>query len=76
MAKKNKDIEVKIEEMQQNINGENKTVTQLFIGKKMIGELIPQEKNFEIIFDGETKGMTKSLDDGIEAVIREWNLQD
>lgn len=76
MAKKNKDIEVKIEESQKNVNGENKTVTQLFIGKKMIGELIPQEKNIEVIFDGESKGSVKKLDDGIEAIIREWNLHD
>ena len=37
MSKKNKDIEVRIEEVKKNINGKTYEVTQLFIGKKLIG---------------------------------------
>ena len=44
--------------------------------KKIIGELIPDGKNFQIFVDGNSLGAAKSLDDGIEAVIRNWNLHD
>ena len=37
MSKKNKDIEVRIEEVKKQIKGTTYDVTQLFIGKKMIG---------------------------------------
>lgn len=36
MSKKNKDIEVRVEEIQKVINGKNYEVTQLFIGKKIL----------------------------------------
>ena len=41
MSKKNKDIQVQINEEERLINGEKQTVTQLVIGKKNIGEIIP-----------------------------------
>ena len=36
MSKKNKDIEVRIEEVKKDIKGKNYEVTQLFIGKKTL----------------------------------------
>lgn len=76
MAKKNKDIQVQIQDAQRQVNGKNIEVVQLVIGKKIIGELIPDGKNFQIFVDGNSLGAAKSLDDGIEAVIRNWNLHD
>lgn len=49
MSKKNKDIEVRIEEVKKDIKGKNYEVTQLFIGKKMIGEILAYgPKEYEI----------------------------
>ena len=51
MSKKNKDIEVRIEEVKKQIKGTTYDVTQLFIGKKMIGEILAYgPKEFEIFF--------------------------
>ncbi|MDT2673035.1 DUF2969 domain-containing protein [Enterococcus dongliensis] len=74
MTKKNKDIQVQIKEEERVINGNKQTVTQLVIGKKIIGEILPDNKNFQAYNDGHLLGNFKSLDDGIEALIRNWNL--
>jgi len=76
MSKKNKDIQVQVTEEEREINGEKQTVTQLVIGKKIIGEIIPENKNFQAYNDGHALGSFKSLDDGIEALIRNWNLHE
>ena len=76
MSKKNKDIQVQVTEEEREINGEKQTVTQLVIGKKTIGEIIPENKNFQAYNDGHVLGSFKSLDDGIEALIRNWNLHE
>ncbi|MBO0412785.1 DUF2969 family protein [Enterococcus hulanensis] len=76
MSKKNKDIQVQVTEEEREINGEKQTVTQLVIGKKIIGEIIPENKNFQAYNDGHVLGSFKSLDDGIEALIRNWNLHE
>ena len=76
MSKKNKDIQVQVTEEEREINGEKQTVTQLVIGKKIIGEIIPENKNFQAYNDGHVLGSFKSLVDGIEALIRNWNLHE
>ncbi|MDU5336224.1 DUF2969 domain-containing protein [Enterococcus sp.] len=76
MSKKNKDIQVQVKEEERLINGEKQIVTQLVIGKKMIGEIIPENKNFQAFNDGVLLGNFKTLDDGIEALIRNWNLHE
>ncbi|GAA2908699.1 DUF2969 domain-containing protein [Enterococcus pseudoavium] len=76
MSKKNKDIQVQVSETERLIDGEKQTVTQLVIGKKIIGEVIPENKNFQAYNDGHLLGNYKTLDDGIEALIRNWNLHE
>ncbi|MGX7205612.1 DUF2969 family protein [Enterococcus pingfangensis] len=76
MSKKNKDIQVQIKEEARQIDGKEQTVSQLVIGKKIIGEIIPDNKNFQAYNDGRLLGNYKSLDDGIEALIRNWNLHE
>lgn len=76
MSKKNKDIQVQVSETERLIDGEKQTVTELVIGKKIIGEVIPENKNFQAYNDGHLLGNYKTLDDGIEALIRNWNLHE
>lgn len=77
MSKKNKDIEVRIEETERNLIGQKTTVHQLSIGKKMIGEIFEKgPKTFEYEMSGGYKGVAKTLDEAVESVIRQWNLHD
>ena len=76
MAKKNKDIEVQINEVKKQVAGQTVTVNQLVIGKKVIGEVIPTTNQFGAWADGEKISTVKTLDAGVEAVIRAWNLHD
>ena len=76
MSKKNKDIQVQLKEEDRLIEGKKETVTQLVIGKKTIGEIIPDNKNFQAYNNGHLLGSFKTLDDGVEALIRNWNLHE
>ena len=77
MSKKNKDIEVRIEESQKKINEELLTINTLMIGKKEIGQVVTQaEKKFAVLIDGRNEATVKTLDEAIEYVIRQWNLND
>ncbi|WP_086312255.1 hypothetical protein A5821_000021 [Enterococcus sp. 7F3_DIV0205] len=77
MSKKNKDIEVKIEESEKKVNGEVITVNTLTIGKKEIGQILTQDtKKFAVVIDGRNEATVKTLDEAIEYVIRQWNLND
>jgi hypothetical protein len=75
MSKKNKDIEVRIEEEGATIEGQQVTVTKMLIGKKEIGRIIPKDsKKFILEMNGENSGTVKSVEEGIETIIRQWNL--
>jgi hypothetical protein len=77
MSKKNKDIEVKIEEATKKINGQTMTVNTLLIGKKEIGQIILQDsKKFAVLIDGRNEVTVKTMDEAIEYIIRQWNLND
>lgn len=61
-VKKNKDIEVRIEEVKKQIKGTTYDVTQLFIGKKMIGEILAYgPKEFEIFLVKKILGKKRVL---------------
>ncbi|MGX7031036.1 DUF2969 family protein [Vagococcus zengguangii] len=73
--KKNKDIEVLIEETTKNKNGETVTVYEMKIGKKTIGTVEATANNkFEVYYDQELISTVKNLDEGFEEIIRQWNL--
>lgn len=75
--KKNKDIEVRLEEIEKQIKGTTYEVTELFIGKKKIGEILAYgPKEFHSFMDDEEIGASKTLDIAIESVIRQWNLHE
>lgn len=77
MSKKNKDIEVRVEDELRVVNNEKVEVSKLFIGKKSIGEVIPEgEKKFAVVIDGKTESVVKTLDEGFEHLIRRWNLRE
>ncbi|MBO0476332.1 DUF2969 family protein [Vagococcus sp. DIV0080] len=73
--RKNKPVEVEIREEEILKDGEKIACHQLFIGKKMIGEVIAMEDaKFEVKADDSLVGYTKTMDEGYEEVLRNWNL--
>ncbi|MGX6961341.1 DUF2969 family protein [Vagococcus xieshaowenii] len=73
--KKNKDIEVLIEESSKNKNGETITVHEMKIGKKTIGTVeVLSANKFEVYYDNELISTVKGLDEAFEEIIRQWNL--
>ncbi|MDR0922020.1 MAG: DUF2969 domain-containing protein [Lactobacillales bacterium] len=75
MSKKNKDIEVKVEEVKRNAGNSQVTVHQLSIGKNIIGVVIPTEdKRFQVEVGGKVEAVVKTLDEGFEFLIADYNL--
>lgn len=77
MSKKNKDIEVRIEDIQKKVEDTVFEAAELFIGKKSIGEVVTiGPKEFWVFMDNEKQGTVKTAEEGFEWIIRQWNLQD
>ncbi len=77
MSKKNKDIEVRVEETKRTIKGTEYTVNQLLIGKKMIGEVMTVGPKAHGAFLGEEDlGAYKTVDLAVEAILLQHNLHD
>lgn len=77
MSKKNKDIQVVIEEDKKNINGTIRDILNLSIGKKIIGQIMMNdEKKFVILNNGNKELVMKTQEEAIEYIIRQWNLND
>lgn len=76
MSKKNKDIEVNVEEANATVDGKDVTVLKLSIGKNEIGTLTPKEKGFLAELPEGTSQLVKSEDEGYDYIIRNWNLHE
>lgn len=75
--KKNKDIQVRVVETTKQIDGTNYDVTQLSIGKKIIGEVLHYGPKVFVSFMNEEEIQTdRSLDVAIETILMRWNLQE
>lgn len=73
--KKNKPVEVDIREEEIKKDGETLASHQLFIGKKMIGTVTEvSSSKFEVKNEDGFIGFTKTMDEGYEEVLRNWNL--
>lgn len=77
MSKKNANIEVRMEETKRTVNGTVIPVYQMFIGKKVIAEILEKgAKEFEVEMTDGYKSSGKTIDEATELVIRQWNLHD
>ena len=77
MSKKNKDIEVRVEETVKVIQGKEYEVHQLVLGKKVIGEILASgPKGFQSFLGEEDLGASRTLDAAIETILRQWNLHE
>lgn len=77
MSKKNKDIEVRVEETVKVIQGKEYEVHQLVLGKKVIGEILASgPKEFQSFLGEEDLGASRTLDAAIETILRQWDLHE
>ncbi|MDT2815581.1 DUF2969 domain-containing protein [Vagococcus carniphilus] len=75
MMRKNKPVEVEIKETETVKDGKTIVCHQLFIGKKMIGEVLEVDSSkYEIKSEESFVGIAKTMDQGYEEVLRNWNL--
>lgn len=75
--KKNKEIQIHMEEKKRNLQGTEYEVTELYIGKKKMGEILAYgPKDFQAFMDEEAIGSNKTFELAVEAIIRQWNLHE
>ncbi len=75
--KKNKDIQIRIEETKRVLKGVEYEVAELYIGKKKMGEiLVYGPKDFQAFIDNDSIGGNKTFDLALESIIRHWNLHE
>jgi hypothetical protein len=76
MSKKPKDIEVKVEDVKRNAGNTQIEVTQVSIGKQVLGFVVPVDGGkFDVEVNGKVESTVKTLDEGLEQLISEYNLQ-
>lgn len=75
MSKKDKKIEIQIEDAKVTVNGQTYDGYQLSVGKKMIGEIAElAENNFAVVKNGNTESFYKKLEKAVGNIIENYNL--
>lgn len=76
MGKKNKDIELTLDEGTIVVDNQKVKSYTLMMGKKQLGEIIEiSEKKYQAKSSNDDIAVLRSLDDAIEELIRIWNLE-
>lgn len=75
MGKKNKALEVTEKEVTLTYKGATCTASEFYLDKKCLGQVITLEHGFEAVTEPEKNTMkVKNFQDGVEFLLREWNL--
>lgn len=75
MSKKDKKIEIQLEDSAVFVNGQEFSGYRLVIGKKTIGEIAElEENNFAVVKNGNTESFYKNLEKAVGNVIENYNL--
>ncbi|WP_251547263.1 DUF2969 domain-containing protein [Limosilactobacillus caecicola] len=71
MSKKEKNIEVNVKDLERN----NQPLQQIFIGKRLIGEVIAVDSRFQAtLFDGNQRFNAQSQEEGLEIILQQYHL--
>ncbi len=74
MSKKDKKIEVTLEDAKVTVQSQNLEGTHLRLGKKIIGELIETDNGFAQVIDGQVSEQFKTLDDAVNDILKKYHL--
>lgn len=74
MSKKEKKIEIQVNDAQVKINQQIVEGYQLQAGKKVIGEIAEIDTKFAIVDNGMVSEFHKSLDSAVQSIIANYNL--
>lgn len=75
MSKKEKKIEIQLEEGSVFTNGQDYPGYQLFIGKKKIGEIAEiSENQFAVVKNSAVDSFFKQIEKAVENIIENYNL--
>ena len=75
MSKKDKKIEIQLEDSTVQINNQTFSGYRLTIGKKTIGEIAElSENHFAVIKNGNTESFYKELEKAVGNIIENYNL--
>ena len=75
MSKKDKKIEIQIEDATVEVNGQKYEGYRLSIGKKVIGEVAELSENqFAVLKNGNAESFYKNLEKAVGNIIENYNL--
>lgn len=75
MTKKDRKIEIQIEDSKVIVNGQTYPGYQLTIGKKLIGEIAElAENHFAVVKNGNAESFYKQLEKAVGNIIENYNL--
>ncbi len=75
MSKKDKKIEIQLEDSTVLVNGQEFSGYRLLIGKKIIGEIAElAENNFAVVKNGNTESFYKKQEKAVGNIIENYNL--
>ena len=71
MAKKEKNIEVNVKDLERN----HQLIQQVFIGKRLIGEVTTVESRFKaLLLSGNQEFIVQSQEEGLETILQQYHL--
>lgn len=71
MAKKDKTIEVTVNDIERN----NQPIQQVFIGKQLIGEILPDQEKFKAtMLTNQPQFFVHSQEEGLAMILQEYHL--
>ena len=71
MAKKDKKIEVSVKDIER----QNQPVQQIFIGERLIGEVVTDNDRFKALLTADqSEFFVHSQEEGLEMVLQQYNL--
>ncbi|MGT2907117.1 DUF2969 domain-containing protein [Streptococcus dentiloxodontae] len=74
MSRKDKKIEIQLQEAKVTVNNSKIEGFELTIGKKLIGQIAEIDEKFAVLKNGEVHIFQKTLDAAVESVIENYNL--
>ncbi|MDO4854968.1 MAG: DUF2969 domain-containing protein [Limosilactobacillus gorillae] len=71
MTKKAKAIEVSVQDSERN----HQAIQQVFIGRRLIGEVLPDNGRFKaVMLKDETEFRVRSQEEGLETILQQYHL--